>query len=50
MKRTALLASAAVLAMTFAGTAYSETLKIAYIAPLSGSFANVGDQGRKHFV
>ncbi|MEM6849272.1 MAG: branched-chain amino acid ABC transporter substrate-binding protein, partial [Pseudomonadota bacterium] len=50
MKRTALLASAAVLAMTFASSADSETLKIAYIDPLSGSFANVGDQGLKHFV
>jgi branched-chain amino acid transport system substrate-binding protein len=27
----------------------AETLKIAYIDPLSGAFANVGEQGLKHF-
>ena len=33
----------------FAGSAYAETLKIAYIDPLSGGFANVGDAGLKQF-
>lgn len=32
-----------------AGSAYAETLKIAYIDPLSGPFANVGDAGLKQF-
>ncbi|MBE0625435.1 MAG: branched-chain amino acid ABC transporter substrate-binding protein [Burkholderiales bacterium] len=33
----------------FAGSAYAETLKIAYIDPLSGAFAGVGDAGLKQF-
>lgn len=33
----------------FAGSAYAETLKIAYIDPLSGAFANVGEAGLKQF-
>lgn len=30
--------------------AQAETVQIAYIDPLSGAFANVGDQGVKHFT
>ena len=30
--------------------AWGETVKIAYIDPLSGAFANVGDSGLKHFT
>ena len=33
----------------FAGSAYAQTLKIAYIDPLSGAFANVGEAGLKQF-
>ena len=33
-----------------AGMAQAETVKIAYIDPLSGAFANVGDAGLKHFT
>ena len=44
------LASAAAMTL-FASTALSqETIKIGYIDPLSGAFANVGDQGLKHFT
>ncbi len=32
-----------------AGSAYAQTVKIAYIDPLSGAFANVGDAGLKQF-
>lgn len=40
----------AVAAFGMAGAAYAEdTIKIAYIDPLSGPFANVGDAGAKHF-
>ena len=41
-------AVAAACALT-AGTAQAETVQIAYIDPLSGAFANVGDSGLKHF-
>ncbi|MGP1676740.1 MAG: branched-chain amino acid ABC transporter substrate-binding protein [Burkholderiales bacterium] len=34
----------------FASSAYAETLKIAYIDPLSGAFANVGEAGLKQFL
>jgi branched-chain amino acid transport system substrate-binding protein len=33
----------------FAGSAYAQTVKIAYIDPLSGAFANVGEAGLKQF-
>ena len=33
----------------FAGSAYAQTVKIAYIDPLSGAFANVGQAGLKQF-
>ena len=33
----------------FAGSAYAQTVKIAYIDPLSGFFANVGEIGLKQF-
>jgi branched-chain amino acid transport system substrate-binding protein len=33
----------------FAGQAYAQTVKIAYIDPLSGAFANVGEVGLKQF-
>ncbi len=33
----------------FAGSAYAQTVKIAYIDPLSGGMANVGEQGLKQF-
>jgi len=32
-----------------AGSAYAQTVKIAYIDPLSGAFANVGEAGLKQF-
>jgi branched-chain amino acid transport system substrate-binding protein len=44
MPGTLLLVSA-----LFAGSAYAQTLKIAYIDPLSGGFANVGEAGLKQF-
>jgi branched-chain amino acid transport system substrate-binding protein len=43
-----LTAIAVVLAMVSIASA-QETIKIAYIEPLSGPFANVGDAGLKHF-
>lgn len=43
---TALLLSAGVLAAPLS----ADTLKIAYIDPLSGPFANTGDAGVKHFL
>jgi branched-chain amino acid transport system substrate-binding protein len=33
----------------FAGSAYAQTVKIAYIDPLSGAFGNVGEVGLKQF-
>ena len=33
----------------FAGAASAQTVKIAYIDPLSGAFANVGEAGLKQF-
>ena len=49
MKQSMLMAAIAA-ALTVAGTAHAqETVKIAYIDPLSGAFADVGDQGLKHF-
>ena len=44
--RTAVLGAAAAFA---AFGAQAQTLKIAYIDPLSGAFANVGEAGLKHF-
>ncbi|MBE0613157.1 MAG: branched-chain amino acid ABC transporter substrate-binding protein [Burkholderiales bacterium] len=43
------LAALFVTSTLFAGSAYAETLKIAYIDPLSGAFANVGEAGLKQF-
>ncbi len=47
IRRTA-LAAGLLLAMSGAALA-QDTVKIAYIDPLSGAFANVGDAGLKHF-
>jgi len=50
MLKRSLLAAAAVGLVLGAGAAQAEdTVKIGYIDPLSGAFANVGDAGRKHF-
>jgi branched-chain amino acid transport system substrate-binding protein len=43
------LASVAVFAFVCGPAMAAETIKIAYIDPLSGGFANVGDAGHKHF-
>jgi len=40
---------AAALALPMIGSAADDTIKIGYIDPLSGPFANVGDAGLKHF-
>ena len=40
---------AAALAVPAVGMAADDTIKIGYIDPLSGPFANVGDAGLKHF-
>ena len=44
--RTAALGAAVVL---FSLGAHAQTIKIAYIDPLSGAFANIGEAGLKHF-
>ena len=44
-----ILASVAVLAFVCGPAMAADTVKIAYIDPLSGAFAGVGDAGYKHF-
>lgn len=44
------IAAAALGAVVGAVGAHAETVQIAYIDPLSGAFANVGDSGLKHFT
>ena len=44
-----ILASAAVFVFVCGPAMAADTIKIAYIDPLSGGFANVGDAGHKHF-
>jgi len=44
-----ILASVAVLAFVCGPAMAADTIKIAYIDPLSGAFAGVGDAGYKHF-
>ncbi|KAA2242287.1 branched-chain amino acid ABC transporter substrate-binding protein [Salinarimonas soli] len=46
---TKIIAAAASVGVMTAFAAHAQTVKIAYIDPLSGPFANVGDQGLKHF-
>ncbi len=49
MLKQSLIAAAAAGAL-LAGTAVqADTVKIGYIDPLSGAFANVGDSGKRHF-
>ena len=42
--------AAAVAAVAAPAAGWAETVQIAYIDPLSGAFANVGDAGLKHFT
>ena len=44
-----ILASVAVLAFICGPAIAADTIKIAYIDPLTGPFGNVGDAGQKHF-
>jgi branched-chain amino acid transport system substrate-binding protein len=48
-KRTALFAATAAAIALLSTAAQGQTVKIAYIDPLSGAFANVGESGLKHF-
>ena len=48
-KLTLVLAGLALLAMVGGTATAADTIKIAYIDPLSGAFAGVGDAGYKHF-
>jgi branched-chain amino acid transport system substrate-binding protein len=48
-KRTALFAATAAAIVLLSSAVQAQTVKIAYIDPLSGAFANVGEQGLKHF-
>ncbi len=48
MRRT-VIATSMVLGMVTTATPQSDTIKIAYIEPLSGGGASVGDGGLKHF-
>ena len=50
MKIAAAALGAAVLGAGAPTALFAETVKIAYIDPLSGAFANVGDSGLKHFT
>lgn len=53
MKFLNILGATATVALGWLGgatTATADNIKIAYIDPLSGSFANVGDVGLKHFT
>ncbi|MEQ8651998.1 MAG: branched-chain amino acid ABC transporter substrate-binding protein [Kiloniellales bacterium] len=49
MLKRSLLAAVAVGTLMAAGAAQADTVKIGYIDPLSGAFANVGDSGKRHF-
>ncbi len=49
MLKRSLLAAVAVGSLMAAGAAQADTVKIGYIDPLSGAFANVGDSGKRHF-
>ncbi len=48
--RTVALAATALSALALGAQAQDDTIKIGYIDPLSGAFANVGDSGLKHFT
>ena len=50
MKLIVAAMGAAVAVAAVQAHAQAETVKIAYIDPLSGAFANVGDSGLKHFT
>ena len=50
MRTIAAVMGAAVAAVAVQAHAQAETVQIAYIDPLSGAFANVGDSGLKHFT
>ncbi|GAB5471351.1 MAG: branched-chain amino acid ABC transporter substrate-binding protein [Rhodospirillales bacterium] len=49
MLRASLYAAVATTALMIAGPAQADSVKIGYIDPLSGAFANVGDSGKRHF-
>jgi len=44
-----ILAGIAILSFAAGPATAADTIKLAYIDPLSGGFANVGDAGQKHF-
>jgi branched-chain amino acid transport system substrate-binding protein len=44
-----ILASVALISLSLGPAMASDTIKIAYIDPLTGPFGNVGDAGHKHF-
>ena len=50
MRTIAAVMGAAVAAVAVQAHAQAETVQIAYIDPLSGAFATVGDSGLKHFT
>ncbi len=49
LKSLLLLMVGAFVFSVFSTSAFSKTIKIAYIDPLSGAFGDVGDAGNKHF-
>ncbi|ORE91512.1 branched-chain amino acid ABC transporter substrate-binding protein [Acuticoccus yangtzensis] len=49
MKKFALASAATFALLVSSASAQEETFRIAYIEGMSGAFANVGDQGLKHF-
>ena len=49
MKRFICAAATGAVVTLLAFGVQAQTLKIAYIDPLSGAFANVGESGLKHF-
>src|SRR6056297_1101504 len=51
MKKTLFIILAAVIgvAVCFTPVPAQDTIRLAYIDPLTGAFANVGDMGLKHF-
>ena len=44
-----ILASVALISLSLGPAMAADTIKIAYIDPLTGPFGNVGDAGHKHF-
>lgn len=49
LKQSLMAAVAAGALLVIGGGVQADTVKIGYIDPLSGAFANVGDSGKKHF-